>query len=74
MNKLLYIAIGVAALWFTFRIVWFVRKRVLLWRQRRPRGVVCPACGSKKLDEYSDHDSGMCLACGHVWGVDLPWS
>ena len=22
-----------------------------------------------QLDDYSDTDSGMCLACGQVWGV-----
>lgn len=74
MDNLLYIAFGVGALWFTFRIVRFVRKRVVLLRERRPRGVQCPACGSGRLDDYSDTDSGMCLACDHVWGVDVPGS
>jgi len=70
MNLLLNIATGVAAIWIIFRVVWFVRERVLRRRERRPRGVRCPACGSRRLDDYSDGDSGMCLACKHVWGVD----
>ena len=69
MNTLLYIALGFAVIWFTFRIVWFVRKRILLRRERRPEGLRCPQCGSERLDDYSDTDSGMCLACKHVWGV-----
>ena len=67
----LYIVVGLAALWFTFRVVWFVRKRVLLRRERRPQGVRCPTCRSRRLDDYSDPESGMCLSCGHVWGVDV---
>lgn len=72
MNILLYIALVAAAIWFTFRIVWFIRKRVLLRRERRPAGFRCPACGSKDLDDYSDAESGMCFACDHIWGVDGP--
>jgi hypothetical protein len=72
MNTLLYIAMGMAAIWFTFRFVWFVRKRVLRRRERRPGRARCPSCGSKRLDDYSDDDSGMCLTCNHVWGVGAP--
>jgi hypothetical protein len=72
MDILLYIVTAIAALWFLFRVVWFVRKRVRLWGERRTRNMRCPACKSKRLDDYSDPDSGMCLDCGHVWGVSVP--
>jgi len=69
MSTVMYIAAGMCVVWIGFRVLWFIRKRVVRRRDRRPRGVRCPSCGSKRLDDYSDSDSGMCLACGHVWGV-----
>ncbi len=72
MDIFLYVVMGVAVLWFSFRVVWFIRKRVRLWRVNRAQNMRCPACRSKRLDDYSDPDSGMCLACGHVWGVGAP--
>jgi len=74
MDILLYVVLGIGVLWFTFRFVWFIRKRVILWRAGRVRNMRCPACKSKRLDDFSDPDSGMCLSCGHVWGVDGPES
>lgn len=54
--------------WLAFRVGHF------LWsRLRRPRPEAppsCPKCGSRRLDEMSDAESGFCLACKHVWGVE----
>jgi hypothetical protein len=64
------VVIVMAALWFGYRITTFILKQV---RQRRaakpPPDLRCPRCGSKRLDDYSDEESGHCLECKHVWGV-----
>lgn len=75
MRIALYICTVVVVAWFTFRIVWYVAKRIR--RRIRPAASSaprskCPKCGSKNLDEYSDRESGHCLDCKHVWGVDVP--
>ncbi|MDY0002476.1 MAG: hypothetical protein RBU30_14365 [Polyangia bacterium] len=59
--------------WIAFRLGWFVTRR--LGRRGRSRGTLvtnCPKCGSGRLDELSDRESGYCLSCGHVWGADKP--
>jgi hypothetical protein len=58
--------------WAAFRITTW------LWRRHRRRHpppappVVCPKCGSAKVDDHSDAESGYCLDCEHVWGVEVP--
>jgi hypothetical protein len=74
MSIIVYIGGAVAALWILFRVVWFLRRRLQRRQERRSPGVVCPVCGSRRLDDYSDRESGMCLACKHVWGVEVPRS
>ncbi|MFH2004953.1 MAG: hypothetical protein ABI333_00070 [bacterium] len=71
-RPLVYVGAAVVALWIAFRVAWWLRKRWILRRERRAPGVVCPACGSRKLDDFSDRESGFCLKCKHVWGVKVP--
>ena len=71
-RSLVYIGAALAVHSILFRITWFLSKRWLLRRERHAPGVVCPACGSRKLDDYSDEESGFCLKCKHVWGVKVP--
>ena len=68
MRYLIYIGGALVALWVTFRVTMIVRRVIRRRRAARPEGV-CPSCGSGNLDDYSDAESGMCRACGHVWGV-----
>ncbi len=70
-RALVYVGAAIAVIWIVFRIVWWLRKRWILRRERHAPGVVCPACGSRKLDDYSDRESGFCLKCKHVWGVKV---
>ena len=72
MNRvLLIIGFGLVAGWIAFRVGW------ILWRRLRRRQaapvapVTGPKCGSRHLDELSDAESGHCLSCKHVWGVDV---
>jgi hypothetical protein len=69
MQILAYIAAIIIALWFSFRVFWFLFQRAKR-RLRQKRGFRCPKCGSENLDEYSDRESGYCLDCKHIWGVD----
>ncbi len=72
MRTFTYVVGGLVAAWIALRLFWFVRKRLRNRRDRRPSGVPCPECGSTRLDDYSDANSGMCLQCNHVWGVEAP--
>lgn len=61
---------GLAVAWIAYRLLRLAQRLAQGRRDRRPApGIRCPACGSSRLDDYSDAESGYCLACHHVWGV-----
>lgn len=71
MRYLLFFVSLFVIFWISFRIIWFI----LGWIRRKrakspPKSFLCPRCGSSRLDEMSDSDSGYCLQCGNVWGVE----
>lgn len=75
MNRtLLIIGVLLVAGWIAFRLGWFLWRRLRTLRRPPPVAApaTCPKCGSGRLDELSDVESGHCLSCKHVWGEDKP--